>query len=485
MTGTPDLAQLRNLLFGKDYDDLLALKAQFDTSEHYSASVASVIAEAISLRAQQDNSLSAALAPMVEQTLTQSIQKQPQRFADVLYPVMGPAIRKSIQQALNEALENLNHLLESSFSLQAWRWRFDAWRSGQSYAQVALLRTLVYQVEQAFLIHRETGLLLRHVLAENAISKAPDVVSGMLSAIQEFIKDSFAINGEDTLDTLRLGELTVLVEYGPQAITALVVRGTVPGDLYSLLAETSETLHRQYARQFSAFNGDAAIFAGAETLLSDCLKAQRQHRQQRSPWLAYALLAGIIAALGWWAYQYHQQQRLLADQEAAAKQAQQATLSNLQEQLRQQQAINTDLRSSLQALLDTQQQQATTAATLAKTIASLSQQIEAELYKFEPNSAAISTDARITRLAKTIRDLLQAAQQTDRTVQITLTGHTDESGTPATNQQLAAKRAQAMRNALIAQGVPAAVLLAYDPQQAGLPADTRNERSVRFQVGLY
>lgn len=485
MTGTPDLAQLRNLLFGKDYDDLLALKAQFDNSDRYSASVASVIAEAISLRATQDNALSAALGPMVEQTLTQSIQKQPQRFADVLYPVMGPAIRRSIQQALNEALENLNHLLESSFSLRAWRWRFDAWRSGQSYAQVALLRTLVYQVEQAFLIHRETGLLLRHVLAENAISKAPDVVSGMLNAIQDFIKDSFAINGEDTLDTLRLGELTVLVEYGPQAITALVVRGTVPGDLYSLLAETSETIHHQYARALTTFNGDAASFAGAETLLSDCLKVQRQHQQKRSPWLAYALLASVIAALGWWAYQYQQQQARLTQQEAEAKQAQQASLQHLSTQLQQQQTLNAELRSSLQTLLDKQQQQTTAAAANEKTIASLSQQLEAELYKFEPNSADISTDARITKLAKTIRDLLQAVQQTDRAVQITLTGHTDESGTPATNQQLAAKRAQTMRNRLITQGVPAAALLAHDPQQPGLPADARNERSVSFQVGLY
>ena len=148
MTGTPDVEQLRRLLFGKDYDALLALKAQFENSDKYTASVARILAEAIQLRREQDDALTVALAPTVEQALTNSISNNPQRIADMLYPVMGPAIRKSINQALSEALENLNRLLENSLSVRSWKWRFDAWRTGQSYAQVALLRTLVYQVEQ-------------------------------------------------------------------------------------------------------------------------------------------------------------------------------------------------------------------------------------------------------------------------------------------------------------------------------------------------
>lgn len=490
-TGTPDLDQLRRLLFGKEYDELLALKAQFASSEKYTASVARIIAEAISLRAGQDSALSVALAPMVEQSVTQSIQRQPQRFAEVLYPVMGPAIRKSIQQALNEALANLNYLLESSFSPQAWRWRFDAWRSGQSYAQVALLRTLVYQVEQAFLIHRETGLLLRHVLAENAISKAPDIVSGMLTAIQDFIKDSFAINGEDTLDTLRLGELTVLVEYGPHAISALVVRGTVPGELSGLLSSTSETIHRQYAHQFQAFNGDAAIFAGAETLLSDCLKAQRQHRQPRSPWLAYALLTTIVAAFGWWAYQHYQQQAGQLAQEAASKQQQHATLHDLQAQLRQQQTDSTAIQTSLQNLLEQQRQQAAStaeaAASNSRTIQQLTRQIETATYPFELAKAEIDLNHPVLQqISQDINALQQAARRNQQSLQVMLIGNTDDSGTEALNARLAKDRASNMRDALVRSGVPAALLVAYDANQPGLPATAhKSERGVSYRVTLY
>ena len=36
-------------------------------------------------------------------------------------------------------------------------------RTGRSFAEVVMLRSLVYRVEQIFLIHRETSLSLLHV----------------------------------------------------------------------------------------------------------------------------------------------------------------------------------------------------------------------------------------------------------------------------------------------------------------------------------
>lgn len=489
--GTPDLNQLRHLLFGKDYDDLLALKEQFENSHQYSASVASIISEALTLRSRQDDSLSVALGPMVEQTLNRSIQNEPKRIADVLYPVMGPAIRKSIQQALNEALENINQLLEQSFSLRAWRWRFDAWRSGQSYARIALLRTLVYQVEQVFLIHRDTGLLLHHIVAEKAISKDPEIVSGMLTAIQDFIKDSFAVDSNDTLDTLKLGELTVLVEYGPHAITTLVVRGNVPGELPGLLVETSETIHQQYARKLKKFNGDAASFAELDPVLRNCLKSQQQAHKQRSPWLAYALLAGISSALAWGTYQYYQYQTQLTAQKAASEQAQQTAIQTLQTQLEQQKADTAAAQASLQNLLSQQQQQAEQQARLAannaQTITRLSHAIEVAQYPFELAQADVDFNhPMLTQLVQNILELQQAASRNNQTLQVMIIGNTDDSGTENINQRLAHERAHNMHDALIRSGVPTTLLAAYDANQPALPATTKkNERGVSYMVRLY
>ena len=66
-----------------------------------------------------------------------------------------------------------------------------AWRTGKSFAEVVLLNTLVYRVEQVFLIHAQTGLLLQHVVADAVTAQDADMVSGMLTAIRDFARDSF------------------------------------------------------------------------------------------------------------------------------------------------------------------------------------------------------------------------------------------------------------------------------------------------------
>lgn len=491
MQGTPDISQLRNLLFGKDYDALLALKAQFENSATYSASVASVIAEALQHREAHDGGVSSVLAPTVERAMSHAISSDPKRFADVLYPVMGPAIRKSIQQALNEALENFNRLLEQSLSASSWRWRFDAWRTGQSYAQIAMLRTLVYQVEQVFLIHGDTGLLLQHVVSENVTSKDPEIISGMLTAIQDFIKDSFAVAGEDTLDTLRLGELTVLVEHGPHAVLAVVIRGTVPAELRAMLAETVETIHRQYHEQLQTYQGDTSAFSDSEPLLRDCLVKKQQQREKRPPWLAYLLLATIAGTLGWWIYQYQQARTTLVHQHRQAEQTQQADVEALHAQLAQQQSQHATLQASIQTLLDqqTQQQQRSAQQIAADTAAltTLTQQIETANYPFEKATADVDPQhPAIIALGKHIGELLQTAQRLDKTPQVMIIGNVDDSGNAPLNRQLAQQRADNLRTVLITSGVPAFVLVAYGAQHPGLPSNLqKNERSAHYRVSLY
>lgn len=491
MQGTPDISQLRQLLFGKDYDALLALKAQFENSERYSASVASIIAEALQHREAHDGGVSTALAPTVERAMSHAISSDPKRFADVLYPVMGPAIRKSIQQALNEALEDFNRLLEQSLSVRSWRWRLDAWRTGQSYAQIAMLRTLVYQVEQVFLIHHDTGLLLQHVVSENVTSKDPEIISGMLTAIQDFIKDSFAVAGEDKLDTLRLGELTVLIEHSPHAVLAVVIRGTVPAELRTLLAETVETIHQQYRQPLQDYQGDASAFTDTEPLLHHCLIKKQKQREKRPPWLAYLLLATIAGALGWWVYQYQQAQVALAQQQALEEQAQQATLQTLREQLAQQQTQYATVQTSLQTLLEQQtQQQQRSAQQIAAdtaTLSTLTRQIETASYPFEKATAEVTPQhPALIALGKHLGELLQTAQRMGKTPQVMIVGNVDGSGNDTLNRQLAQQRADNLRTALITSGVPAFMLVAYGAQHPGLPSDLqKNERSAHYRVSLY
>ena len=304
------LEQLRALLLGADYEILYDLRQQLLDRERYSLHVADIISEALTLRAQQDDSLTDALSTTIESAVSHSVEINPNRLANALYPVMGPAIRKSIQEVLHQALDTFNYLLEQSLSVRSLAWRFDAWRTGRSYSEVVLLKTLVYQVEQVFLIHRETGLLLQHVVSPQAITKDPELISSMMTAIQDFIKDSFNVTNDTSLKTLHLDELTVLFNQGPHAVVAAVVRGNPPADLNRLLGEVNEQLHRQFIYPLKTFQGDGQAFKATQPVLERCLKTQLRLKK-RFPWLAILALVTLVGAAAWWGYQYYQQQALV------------------------------------------------------------------------------------------------------------------------------------------------------------------------------
>ena len=102
---------------------------------------------------------------------------------------MGPAIRKAIAATIQGLIQNFNQILEHSFSIKGLRWRLEALRTRRPFAEVVLLHTLVYQVEQVFLVHRKSGLLIDHVVAKTTVPQNPDLVSGMLTAIKDFVQE--------------------------------------------------------------------------------------------------------------------------------------------------------------------------------------------------------------------------------------------------------------------------------------------------------
>ncbi|NJN36331.1 MAG: hypothetical protein HC794_03820 [Nitrospiraceae bacterium] len=108
------------------------------------------------------------LTPYVENGFVASIRKSPRTIVDAIAPIIGPAIRQAIARALQSMTQSFNHSLDESLSIRGLRWRVEAWRTGKPFAEVVLLHRLQYRVEQVFLIHRETGLLLHHVATEGA-----------------------------------------------------------------------------------------------------------------------------------------------------------------------------------------------------------------------------------------------------------------------------------------------------------------------------
>ena len=218
------------MLLSGEREQLRELRDRLSNKERRSQDVAGVLPEAVKLSRERGEELVQALRPAVEGSIKESIEKKPDTFVDALHPIIGPMVRRSIAESLRRLMQSLNQTLEHTFSWRGLKWRFEALRTGKSFAEVVMLRSLVYRVEQLFLIHRKTSLSLLHAAVDSAIAKDSDMVAGMLSAIQDFARDSFA-TGEDALEEFRVGELQVWIAPGPFAYLAAVVRGDPPREL--------------------------------------------------------------------------------------------------------------------------------------------------------------------------------------------------------------------------------------------------------------
>src|SRR5215469_2116332 len=187
----PRLEQLRTLLVGHEIEVLSRLSEVVEDPEQLAGAVGRVLPTAIAL-ATNDARLGQALAPALAKATQSSIRHDPRTLVNILYPLIVPAIRKSIGETIDETFQSLNESLKHSLTWRGLKWRWEAWRTGVSFAEVVLKHTVVYQVEHVFLIHSHTELLISHVAAEDAAGQDPQLVSSMLVAIQDFVRDSFS-----------------------------------------------------------------------------------------------------------------------------------------------------------------------------------------------------------------------------------------------------------------------------------------------------
>jgi len=304
----PELAELRDILFHTERDELLALRERVHDFGQRAQDVAEVLPEAVRLRGEEgpDEQLTEALRPTVERTLKESVERDPQVVAEALFPAMGPSIRRAITEYFKALVQSFDQAMQHSFSIQGIRWRIEAIRTGKSFSEVALLHSLVYRVEQAFLFHRQTGLLLRRVVAPELAGSAmdADMMAGMMAALQDYARDSFHAAKSDALEEFAVGEFNCWVEQGPKAVLVAVIRGQAPQAYRLKLREVLERVHAMFGKRLDEFQGDASAFDAAEDLLIESFASQRREHAMPPPrrYFTFSLATVVLLFVAWQAY---------------------------------------------------------------------------------------------------------------------------------------------------------------------------------------
>jgi OOP family OmpA-OmpF porin len=509
------LAELRAILLGPDRAAWESLRQRLDNPEQRAEDVAGVLAEAVRLRSGRhpDAKLRRALQPLVEEALQLSVKSNPRMLANALFPIFGKAIRRAITSELDGMLQTLSQTLEQSVSWRSVQWRLESMRTGKPYAEIVVLRSLLYHVEQVFLIHRNSGLLLQHVTApaQDAAAvdaKDPEMVSSMLTAIQDFVRDSVS-GADDNLDTVRMGEIEVVMAYGADAILAGFVRGVSPPKLSRVFQNALDGIERKKAEELRNFAGDASQFDSCRPQLEACLVGQAGASGQPSKsWGARAVLFGLpiallLALIGWWVYSSvmnrrfaNYTERLSAEPGIVVTHAETRGSKLFIAGLRD--PLATDPAALLPAGLANQKVEShweeyhslVPRFAARRQLADLKDQLERRTFRFMTGSSEVPSEQRflLEDVGSQMLLVIQAGAAVGRSISIEVRGNHDPVGTEEFNARLSHSRAENVRAALVALGVPSARLMAMpeDPQRETCSAVKEEERmfcrSASFRV---
>lgn len=217
-------------------------------------------------------------------------------------------------------MQGINQTIDQSFSVQGLKWRLEAIHTGLPFHEIVLKHTLVYRVEQVFLIQHKTGVLIAHAAHPDVTIKNSDAVSAMFTAIRDFVSDSFDADSADGLDTIEIGgHTTWLIYNGPAIMLACVIRGIAPLQLRERLVLILEDIERRFHQKLVNFQGDRDRLPELKPLLQQCLDVQlkggatQTRRSHRTRLFVFLVLLVVLIGLGsYWLVSTHLENKRFA-----------------------------------------------------------------------------------------------------------------------------------------------------------------------------
>ena len=239
-----------------------------------------------------DDALVATIRPVMADAISSSIRDSRDDMIEALYPIMGRLVSKAVAESMRDLVRYIDYQMRNTFTIGGIKRRIQARASGVSDAEMVLRSALPFHVDDLFLIHRESGLLLAHLSDMPELKPDSDLISGMLTAIRDFVQDAFGQGGEEgELDAIHYGGRQILIETGRYAYVAAAVEGFEPIGYRTSLREGLNQIEHDYYKRLRNYSGDASDLSGVESqmgpLLID-LKPQPTPvvaQRRRTPWM--------------------------------------------------------------------------------------------------------------------------------------------------------------------------------------------------------
>lgn len=112
-------------------------------------------------------------------------------------------------------------------------------------------------IDDVFLLYRD-GLLIKHETRRLKPDIDTDILSGMLTAVQQFVKDSFR-SEEGDLDELTFGQMHILIGRGKWVILAAMIQGDGTDTMMEQVKRCVQDVEDHQWDQLDGWDGDMVI----------------------------------------------------------------------------------------------------------------------------------------------------------------------------------------------------------------------------------
>jgi len=121
-------------------------------------------------------------------------------------------------------------------------------------------------IDEAFLIYK-SGSLISHCVIERRSDIDEDIFSNMLTAIQEFIKDSFREVEDAPVKKIEFGKQKIMIERGELVYLAVVYNGFETRRNLQPIKDATEEIEKKYKKELESWDGFIFRFSGVENII--------------------------------------------------------------------------------------------------------------------------------------------------------------------------------------------------------------------------
>ena len=124
-------------------------------------------------------------------------------------------------------------------------------------------------VDEVFLMS-SGGLLLKHYTRRLRPDQDQDIMAGMLTAVQNFIKESFDEAG-GMLNEIRFENYDILISHGKNIVVAAIISTKKPERLRSQLKTATDEIERTLGDKIANWNGERKDLTGIDPIMKKFL----------------------------------------------------------------------------------------------------------------------------------------------------------------------------------------------------------------------